>query len=64
MLNSDFNFKHYGTFYENMEQEGGGDGQNEEQKVDEDNGADEARRANLVGFANIVSEENLFNKMW
>ena len=61
LLNSEFNYKHYGIFYESME-EGNNDQEGEENK--EDNGADEAAKNNLVGFENVISEENLLSKMW
>ena len=59
VLNSDFNYKHYGMFYEEMkeeEKEGGADGQEVPDQVLE--------KPHVVGFQKVISEDNILNQMW
>jgi hypothetical protein len=59
LLNSDFNYKHYGSFYEKYEDKPEGEEENPDGEY-----ADPSRKNNLVGFAGLVSETNMLNKMW
>ena len=68
MLNSEFNYRHYGAFYEKMEeaQANNGDGADEAalNGKDEDGNSKSNDVQSLVGFANIVSEDNILSQMW
>lgn len=51
MLNSDFNYRHYGQFYEALEKK---------EKKDESDGDHKKG----MPFEKLISENNLLNKMW
>lgn len=66
MLNSDFNYKHYGCFYEQLEKDKKEPDKQEAGKENENNKAEPASKDQLrvQGFEKLVSENNILNQMW
>ena len=61
VLNSDFNYKHYGIFYEEQKDEEREPGADE---PDNDAPVQPAEKPQIVGFQKCISEDNMFNQMW
>lgn len=66
VLNSDFNYKHYGVFYEKIDRANGKrrDDEEESEANKEEDELTDRKKEQEVGFAKIISKDNLLNQMW